>query len=69
MFLEKGFRVLPTSWKDVAASRKYLDYSAGLGHPGVLGHLFTMWSKQERPADWPPLVQNAAALRPAAAKP
>jgi hypothetical protein len=66
MFLEKGFRVLPTSWKNVEASRKYIDYTVGLKHPQMLGHLFSMWSKQDKPAEWPPLVQNAAALGEAA---
>jgi len=62
MFLEKGFRVLPTSWKDVAASKALIDYS--LGKPGVLGHFFTSWSKLDAPAEWPPLVANAPLLRP-----
>ena len=66
LFLDKGFRVLPTSWKDVAASRKYIDYTVGLEHPRMLGHLFSMWSKQDKPADWPPLVQNGTAVRGAA---
>src|SRR6185295_11771807 len=64
MFLEKGFRVLPTSWKDVAASQALIDYSLGLGKPGVLGHLFTSWSKPDTLAEWPPLVANAPRIRP-----
>jgi hypothetical protein len=67
MFLEKGFRVLPTSWKDVAASTTYIQYANGLAHPKMLGHLFTMWDKVEKPADWPPLVENAGRVRPVAA--
>jgi len=59
MFLEKGFRVLPTSWKDVAASKALIGYSLGLGQSGVLGHLFTSWSKPDKLAEWPPLVENA----------
>jgi hypothetical protein len=64
MFLEKGFRVLPTSWKDVAASKALIDYSLGLGKSGVLGHLFTSWSKPDKLAEWPPLVANAPLVRP-----
>jgi hypothetical protein len=60
LFLEKGFRVLPTSWKDVDASRKLIEYARGLKHPGVLGHLFTSWEKLEKPAEWPPLAANAS---------
>ena len=64
MFLEKGFRVLPTSWKDVAASKALIEYSLGLGRDGVLGHFFTSWSKPDKLSEWPPLVANAPLLRP-----
>ncbi|MBP7569509.1 MAG: family 20 glycosylhydrolase [Acidobacteria bacterium] len=63
MFLDKGFRVLPTSWKDVEASRRLVEQSLALGMPGVLGHLFTIWSKQPNVADWPPLAANASLVR------
>jgi len=63
MFVDKGFRVLPTSWKDVAASKALVDYSLRLGTPAVLGHLFTSWSKPDKIAGWPPLVANAPLLR------
>jgi glycosyl hydrolase family 20 len=63
MFLEKGFRVLPTSWKDVGASKALIEYSLGLGNAGVLGHFFTSWSKPDRLSEWPPLVANAPLLR------
>ena len=45
LFLDKGFRVLPTSWKNVEASRKLIEYGRSLQRPGVLGHLFTSWSE------------------------
>jgi len=64
MFLEKGFRVLPTSWKDVPASKALIEYSLGLGRAGMLGHFFTSWSKPDKLAEWPPLVANAPLLRP-----
>ncbi len=64
LFLDKGFRVLPTSFKDVEASRRLIEYAKGLHHPGVLGHLFTSWSRVERPADWPPLAANASLVKP-----
>lgn len=63
MFLDKGFRVLPTSWKDVEASRTLIEQSLGLKAPRVLGHLFTTWSKQPKAADWPPLAANAGLVR------
>jgi hypothetical protein len=69
LFLDKGFRVLPTSFKDVDASRRLIEYAQGLKHPGVLGHLFTSWSKVEKLADWLPLAANASLVRPLATDP
>ncbi len=69
VFLDKGFRVLPTSWKDVEASQKLIEYGQGLKHPGILGHLFTSWSRVEKPADWPPLAANAGRVKPPAGPP
>jgi hypothetical protein len=62
LFLDKGFRVLPTSWKDVEASRRLIEYGKGLKNPGILGHLFTSWTKPEKLAEWPPLAANAQAV-------
>ena len=59
LFLDKGFRVLPTSFKDVEASRALIEYGRGLNRPGLLGHLFTSWTRVEKPADWPPLSANS----------
>jgi hypothetical protein len=59
LFAGKGFRVVPTSWKDVDASRHLIEYARDLKDPHVLGHLFTSWSKLDKPAEWPPLAANA----------
>ncbi len=67
MFVDKGFRVLPASWKDVEASRALVEQTLGLRAPGVLGHLFTTWSRQPQVADWPPLAGNAALVQKAPA--
>jgi hypothetical protein len=64
MFLEKGFSVLPTSWRNVTASRALITQTLALQNPRMLGHLFSMWSGQlEGLADWPPLVDGAPLLR------
>ena len=56
--------------QDVAASKALIGYSLGLGQPGVLGHLFTSWSKPDELAEWPPLVANAPLVTaPRAASP
>jgi Glycosyl hydrolase family 20, catalytic domain len=70
MFLDKGFRVLPTSWKDVEASQALIERTLGPKEPRVLGHLFTSWSKEPKVAEWPPLAANAGLVRkPPAAQP
>ena len=67
LFLDKGFRVLPTSWKDAEAGRRLIEHAQGLRRPGILGHLFTSWSKLDKAADWPPLAANAPLVKPPAA--
>lgn len=44
LFLEKGFRVLPSSWKNPDASRAFINYTFPMNHPLMVGHLFTTWS-------------------------
>lgn len=64
LFLEKGFQVLPTSWKHVEACGAFIDYSRKLNHPAMLGHLFTRWtSKPDSLAWWPPLAKYGRAVR------
>ncbi len=43
MFVEKGFRVWPASWKNVQASKGFVDYSKTINSPRMLGHLNTTW--------------------------
>jgi hypothetical protein len=43
MFLAKGFRVLPASWKKTDAALALIDYSRRQDDPRMLGHLFTTW--------------------------
>ena len=43
MFLEKGFRVWPASWRKPDAARAFVDYSKTLNNPRMLGHLNTTW--------------------------
>jgi Glycosyl hydrolase family 20, catalytic domain len=67
LFLEKGFRVLPASWRKVDASRALIEYSLKLHDPKMLGHLFTTWSG--RRSDWteyPPLAEGLKLLKSSA---
>jgi hypothetical protein len=44
MFLEKGFRVWPASWKKPDAAKAFVEYSLTYkGDPRMLGHLNTTW--------------------------
>ena len=58
MFLEKGFRVWPASWKNAEASKALVDYSLTQKNPRMLGHLNTTWGavRFENLPTWPPVV-------------
>lgn len=43
MFLDKGFRVWPASWKKPDASKAFVDYSKQFEDKRMLGHLNTTW--------------------------
>ncbi|MFC1636267.1 family 20 glycosylhydrolase [Planctomycetota bacterium] len=43
MFLEKGFRVWPASWRKPDAAKAFVDYSKRFDNARMLGHLNTTW--------------------------
>lgn len=47
IFMEKGFQVLPSSWKDVDAAKSLINYSLNVKNPKMLGHLFTTWGRTD----------------------
>jgi hypothetical protein len=65
MFIEKGFRVLPASWKDTDATLALIRYARDHQSEGrLVGHIFTTWS--QRRDDWSefqPLVKGLALLQ------
>ena len=66
MFLEKGFRVLPTGWNKVEATTALIEYSRQHDGPKLLGHLFTTWGvTKEGLVDMPALVEGLRVLRTA----
>jgi len=66
MFLEKGFRVLPASWKDVEATKALIQFSRSHGGPKLLGHMFTTWGvNKEDLLQFPPLVEALPLIQPA----
>jgi hypothetical protein len=62
MFLEKGFRVLPSGWNKVEPTKALIQYSQGLRHPKMLGHLFTTWGGRRQWAEFPPLAEGLKLL-------
>lgn len=45
LFLDKGFKVLPTSWKDIDAVKALVNYSYAKQDTNMLGHMFSTWSE------------------------
>jgi hypothetical protein len=56
MFIEKGFQVLPSSWKDVDAAKSLINYSQKANDPKMLGHLFTTWGRTDV-LNYSPLIE------------
>jgi glycosyl hydrolase family 20 len=64
MFLQKGFRVLPTGWKDVEATKALIEFSRSHAGPKLLGYMFTTWGvTKDALFDFPPLVQGMKLLQ------
>jgi len=62
MFISKGFRVLPTSWRNVDAVKELIRYSQGLDSPRMLGHLFTTWGRVDLPK-YQPLIKGLKLIK------
>lgn len=43
MFLQKGFRIIPCSWRKVTGVEAFIKYSYKLNNPKMIGHMFTTW--------------------------
>jgi hypothetical protein len=64
MFIEKGFRVLPASWKDVDATKALIDFSRRQAGPKMLGFMFTTWGvHKDALLDFPPLNEGLKSLQ------
>lgn len=49
LFINKGFRVLPSSWKDANAANDLIKYSYAKQDSLMLGHMFTTWGAVKKP--------------------
>ena len=61
-FADKGFRVLPTSFRDVQAVKTLIDQSLAVPSGKVLGHLCTIW-RGLKPGEAARLPQLKAAAK------
>ena len=63
MFIEKGFRVLPATWKNVDAARALIDFSRLHTSPKMLGVMFTTWGvHKDELLNFPPLIEGLKIL-------
>ncbi len=65
MFVAKGFRVLTAGWKDVEATKALIRSAQAVDDPKVLGHLFTIWGRKDKMAEWAPIVEGLKLLHAA----
>ena len=61
LFLDKGFRVWPSGWKEVEATEALIDFARQHQSERMLGHLCTTWGavKLDELAHWPPVQATA----------
>ncbi len=65
MFLEKGFRVWPASWRKPEGVKAFVEYSLTLKNPRMLGHLNTTWGAVPIPEmpTWEPIRHATGSFR------
>jgi hypothetical protein len=65
MFIEKGFRILPASWRKTDATLALIrDARANQREGRVVGHIFTTWSRRrDNWAEFEPLVKGLEELQ------
>ncbi|MFC5048126.1 FN3 associated domain-containing protein [Aquimarina hainanensis] len=63
MFIDKGFSVLPCSFKKINAVENLIKYSYKNKSPKMLGHLFTTWSFQDAVSTYAPLLKGTSLIQ------
>ncbi len=64
-FLEKGFRVWPSGWREVNAVEAFVDYAEQYRTERLMGYLCTTWDavQPDEAAKWPPVTAAMKRLR------
>ena len=59
LFLKKGFRVWPSGWQPLEATKAFSAYARQQKDPRMIGYLCTAWGKVSiaNAAQWPPIVE------------
>jgi len=65
LFLEKGFKVLPCSFRKLDAVEAFIKYSYKIEDPNMVGHMFTTWGKRDTVTKYPPLVEGIKVINKA----
>lgn len=65
MFIHKGFRVIPSSWRKTTGVEALIKYSYKLNSPKMIGHMFTTWHRLQLDsiATYRPLVAGIALIK------
>jgi hypothetical protein len=65
MFMDKGFRILPASWKNTEATLGLIRYARKhQKNDRLVGHIFTTWSQRRDDwAEFEPLAKGLSALQ------
>ncbi|MBS1621010.1 MAG: chitobiase/beta-hexosaminidase C-terminal domain-containing protein [Bacteroidetes bacterium] len=65
MFIHKGFRVIPSSWRKTTGVEALIKYSYKLNNPKMIGHMFTTWHflQLDSIATYRPLVAGISLIK------
>lgn len=63
LFIEKGFRVLPSSWRKKDGIDKFINYTYQIDNKKMLGHLFTTWGYIDSVTQYKPMLHGLNTIK------
>ncbi|MFM7021540.1 MAG: chitobiase/beta-hexosaminidase C-terminal domain-containing protein [Flavobacteriales bacterium] len=65
LFMDKGFKVLPCSYKDLEAAQDLIKYSFAKQNSSMLGHCFTTWGavKKDELLEFPSMTEGLNTIK------